>query len=292
MSPKKEIINIAASVRDRLGKIAIERFLYRLSLSPHVDKFVLKGAQLFRLWTDLPYRSTRDLDLLGVGGQGYDKLAEEFRGICLQPVEARDGIEFQPDSIYWEEIREQNEYHGVRLKIGYSLGSIRDRMQIDVGIGDSVFPQPEMVDFGSMLCLPSPRVLAYLKETVVAEKFHAMVHLGMANSRMKDFFDLCVMASEFRFDGRTLKETIQNTFTRRGLQLPEKPPLALTEAFAKDKLKQVQWDGFLKKSGLRVEQTDLQVIVNLLENFLMPPSVALARGESFDLSWLPGGPWE
>ena len=250
MSPKKEIINVAASVRDRLGKIAkergeefsftvsrfaIERFLYRLSLSPHADKFVLKGAQLFRLWTDFPYRPTRDLDLLGVAVQGYDKLVEEFRSICLQPVEARDGIEFQPDSIRWEEIREQNEYHGVRLKIGYSLGSIRDRMQIDVGIGDSVFPQPEKVDFGSMLDLPSPRVLAYPKETVVAEKFHAMVQLGMSNSRMKDYFDLYVMAKEFRFDGRTLKETIQNTFTRRGLQLPERTPLALTETFAKDK---------------------------------------------------------
>ena len=307
MSPKKEIINIAVSVRDRLGKIAkergedfsftvsrfaIERFLYRLSLSHHADKFILKGAQLFRLWTDLPYRPTRDLDLLGVAVHGYDKLVEEFRSICLQSVEARDGIEFQPDSIRWEEIREQNEYHGVRLKIGYNLGSIRDRMQVDIGIGDRVFPKPETVDFGSMLDLPSPRILAYPKEAVVAEKFHAMVQLGMANSRMKDFFDLYVMAKEFRFDGRTLKETIQNTFTRRGLQLPERTPLALTEAFAKDKLKQAQWAGFLKKSGLKVGQTDLQTIVNLLENFLMPPSVASVRGDCFDRYWLPGGPWE
>lgn len=307
MSPKQEIINIAASVRDRLGKIAkeqredfsftvsrfaIERFLYRLSLSPHADKFVLKGAQLFRLWTDLPYRPTRDLDLLGVAVQGYDKLLEVFRSICLQPVEARDGIEFDPDSIRWEEIREQNEYHGVRIKIGYSLGSIRDRMQVDVGIGDNVFPRPEAVDFGSMLDLPSPRVLAYPKETVVAEKFHAMVQLGMANSRMKDFFDLYAMANDFRFDGRILKETIQKTFLRRGLQLPEMTPLALTETFAKDKLKQAQWAGFLKKSGLKIGQTDLQVITNLLESFLVPPTVASARDKSFDLSWLPGGPWE
>ena len=211
----KPVRDQAASVRQRLLNRArkegedfqllltlycIERFLYRLSLSEHSEQFVLKGAMLFLLWRERSYRPTRDLDLLGRGESSFAHLEGRFRSVCRTEVES-DGVEFDPSSVRASEIREEQEYGGVRVAVAARLGQARITLQIDIGFGDAITPKAQKVDFPSILDFPRARLLAYPRETVVAEKFQAMVVLGIANSRMKDFYDLWELASDFGFKG-------------------------------------------------------------------------------------------
>src|SRR5713226_1204623 len=234
--------NIAASVRQRLLNLAhergadfqliliqygVERLLYRFTRSAHKDRFVLKGAMLFSLWSNEPFRATRDLDLLGKGDNAVPAVVKIFSEICGTAVE-NDGIEFLSNSIEGEEIRDDQEYRGVRLSFEARLERARIPIQVDIGFGDAVAPSAEMVEYPVLLDHPAPRLLAYPREVVIAEKFQSMVDLGMANSRMKDFFDLWILASVFEFDGSRLVEAIAATFERRRTPLPATPPLALT----------------------------------------------------------------
>lgn len=306
MKSDRSITNVAASVRQRLynlsqknredfnlvlSRYAGERILYRLSLSPYADSFVLKGAQLFSLWTATPHRTTRDLDLLGIGDSTIPHLENIFREICVQPVDPSDGIEFMPDTVRGEEIREQAEYNGVRVRVDYMISQAKDALQIDVGFGDTVFPEPEIVEYGSLLDLPAPRLKAYPRESVIAEKFQAMVMLGMANSRMKDFYDLFILASEFEFDGETLLKAVEATFEQRSTNLPSDNPLALTSEFYENPDKLNQWGAFLNRTGLNPADSDLTSVVQLLRDFLMPPVIAKFKEQSFNKVWPPGGPW-
>jgi hypothetical protein len=200
--------NTAASVRARLlakartdkqdlnlvlTRYALERLLYRLSVSAHADHFLLKGALLFDLWFDIPHRPTRDADLLGVGIAEIPHVEAAFRDICT--VELDDGIRFQPDSVHAEEIRKEANYSGVRVTLIGLLDGARCHVQVDVGFGDAVTPGPEAVDYPVMLPdMPAPRLRAYPRYTVIAEKLEALVSLGIANSRMKDYFDLWVLS--------------------------------------------------------------------------------------------------
>ena len=301
----KPIKNMAASVRDRLLKLAhesgedfqlvlihyaLERLLYRLSRSKYRQRFVLKGAMLFYLWAGEPHRATSDLDLLGRGDNEIEGLKEVFREICATRVED-DGLEFAANSIRGEEIRDSQEYVGVRLTFIAHLAGARIPMQVDVGFGDVVSPAPETVEYPILLDLPAPHVLAYPREAVVAEKFQAMVALGMANSRMKDFYDLWMLARQFSFEGPKLSAAIRATFDQRNTPIPVEPPLALTATFHNDHTKQTQWRGFLQKGKLEKDAKDLGEDVMLIRGFLMPPAAAVAGNKPFTMQWPVGGPW-
>ncbi len=303
---KRVLKDIVASVRQRLltysqerGEdfqltliyYALERLMYRLSRSAHRDRFILKGALLFSVWSHIPHRATRDLDLLGHGDPKVDALVQAFQEICRVPVED-DGLTFMAETISGREIREGDEYQGIRLSFEARLGVARIPIQVDIGFGDAVLPKPEPLEYPTILDFPAPRLLAYSRETVIAEKFQAMVELGIANSRMKDFFDLWFLAGQFDCDGGSLSRSIRATFARRKTSLPMVPPLCLTSEFSADRDKQAQWRGFLKRTGLHVESLTLEVVLPRLEQFLMPPTLAAARGEAFDSRWPAGGPWK
>jgi predicted nucleotidyltransferase component of viral defense system len=299
----KKPSNLAASVRQRLMNVArqqgedfqlvltrylIERLLYRLAQSPHAERFLLKGAMLFTLWTGRTHRPTRDLDLLGRGDAGPEALGEVFRDLCSLEVEP-DGAEFAADTLEVEAIREDQEYQGQRVHVEGRLGNARVRLQVDVGVGDTVTPGPQHVRYPTLLEMPAPELKAYPKETVVAEKLQAMVMLGMANSRMKDFFDLSVLAREFEFEGPILCQAIEATFKRRGTEIPAEP-IALTVAFTGDAAKQTQWKAFLRRSGLD-GSLDLASVVTAMREFLLRPLDALRQGRPFESQWSAGGPW-
>jgi len=243
--------NTAASVRQRLmnkareqkedfniilTRYGLERFLYRMSKSPHRDQFILKGALLFQLWSGHPHRPTRDLDLLGYGDPAPTRFQEILRDVCEQEVED-DGLDFHADSIQIETMKEDEEYQGLRSKLLATLRAARIPLQIDVGFGDAVTPAPGEITYPTLLDLPAPMLMAYPRETVVAEKFQAMVMLGIANSRMKDFYDVWTLARQFEFSGPVLCSAIRATFERRKTALPVKPPLALLPEFTEDRQK-------------------------------------------------------
>ncbi|OQA44190.1 MAG: hypothetical protein BWY52_01684 [Chloroflexi bacterium ADurb.Bin325] len=292
-SVSRRLLNLArAQAEDYnlvLIRYACERLLYRLSISPYADRFVLKGALLFALWTGHMHRPTRDLDMLGMGDVSSEALVSVFRALCHIPVEP-DGLQFDADAIRVEPIREEQEYQGSRVHLSAAMGTAIIAVHVDVGVGDTVVPLPEKARYPTLLDFPVPQLRVYPKEAVVAEKLHAMVTLGMLNSRMKDFYDLWVMARQFPFDGALLVKAVTATFTRRGAPLPVNEPVALTDEFALDPLKQTQWRAFLNRSRLDVNAPQLAEVVEELRAFLLPLIVA-AHKTGFNRRWLPGGPW-
>ena len=273
-----------------LIRYAMERFLYRLGRSRHKDRFILKGAMLFAAWTDQPHRPTRDLDLLGIGDSSDAALRQVFSEIVRTPVEP-DGLEFDEGSISISEIREAQDYPGKRIGLRVRLGNARLDLQIDAGFGDAVTPEPAEIDFPTLLDSSSPRIRAYPCETVIAEKFQALVAFGMVISRMKDFYDIWTLSKQFPFDGASLSSAIAATFERRGTAIPEGVPTALTDEFAADRTKQTQWTGFLKRNVLSEAPPSLSGVVNDLRDFLLEPLHAAARSEPFAKFWKPGGSW-
>jgi predicted nucleotidyltransferase component of viral defense system len=291
--------NIAASVRQRLTNLSrerneefqfvltrygLERLLYRLSISPYAAQFILKGAALFQLWTGQPHRSTRDLDLLGSGAPSPERLQTIFSEVCSLNVDD-DGLVFSPTTIQAEQIKEDAEYQGIRLRIECRLENARLALQIDIGFGDAVTPEPLSTTYPTLLEFPAPQLRAYPRETVVAEKFQAMVALGIANSRMKDFYDVWTLARQFEFDGTLLRSAIRATFERRQTPIPTAPPLALTADFASDQSKATQWKAFLKKGKLVETPPPFTDVVRLLQDFLMPPTIAIPEPPSWPYSW-------
>lgn len=274
-----------------LARFAIERFLYRLSRSPHAERFILKGALLMLVWLGEMIRPTRDGDLLGFGDLSEQSLAGILGEVCAVAVEP-DGLEFLPASIRVVAIRPENAYGGMRATLDARLGKARLRVQLDVGLGDAVTPEPEWLEYPSLLEFPRPRLRAYWPETTIAEKLHAMVVLGEANSRMRDFFDIFALAEWRHFEGRLLAESVRATFERRSTPISETLPLALTPAFAALRNKQVQWQGFLRKNGLSSAPVEFGEVVARLAEFLTPVIAAARRNASFGDTWRPGGPWK
>ncbi len=300
-----EVKNLAASVRARLANLARargeefgqvlsryarERLLYRLSASAHREQFILKGALLFSYWTGAPHRPTRDLDLLGRGEPDIHLLEQVFREICGAEVEA-DGLAFPEEAVRGERIKDEEEYEGVRLHLVALLARARIPMQVDVGFGDAVVPAPEEVEFPVLLDFPAPKLKAYARETTVAEKFEALVKLGMLNTRMKDFYDLWELSRRFTFEGGTLCRAIRATFERRGTKVPVETPMALTPTFYENVDKIAQWNGFLRKGHLAAEGKSLAEVAGVLREFLMPPASAAAEGKEFGRLWKAAGPW-
>jgi hypothetical protein len=301
---KKAPKDIGASVRARLLRLARERgedfqvlltryanerLMYRLASSRHASAFVLKGAALFTLWTGKPHRATRDVDLLGFGDPSESHIRAVFAEVFALALED-DGVRFDLDTLVVGPIREDQEYGGVRLVIVARVTAAQVRLQVDVGFGDAITPEAALVEFPALLEFPAPRLRAYPRETVVAEKFEAMVQLGMANSRMKDFYDVAILARDFDFDGDLLARAIRATFERRRTPMPEGPPVALTAAFADDTTKMTQWSGFVRKAGVRDAGT-LAETVQAVSAFVERPLRAAIDGTSIASRWQAGGPW-
>jgi hypothetical protein len=217
-----------------------------------------------------------------------------FQEICQTQVED-DGLDFKAETVQGKQIKEDQEYEGVRIKLNALLTGTSTRLdlQIDIGFGDAVTPQVRVAEFPTILeGFPAPSLKTYTPETVIAEKFQAMVTLGIANSRMKDFYDIWYLCQNFMFEGITLSRAIQATFDRRKTPLPAEPPFALTAEFSEDAAKQAQWKAFIRKGKLKTREETLGEIIATLQDFLMPPTQAAPQGKAFELIWPPTGPWQ
>ena len=272
--------NIGASVRARINnkakadnvntqflltRYALERMLYRLAVSEHRDSFLLKGALLFDLWYDVPLRPTRDIDLLGFGMAEIPHLINVFEDLCA--IEVEDGINFDAASINAEEIRKDANYSGTRLTVLGIIDGAKCTVQVDVGYGDAVTPAPEMATYPVMLeDMPAPELRVYPQYTVIAEKFEAIVSLGMANSRMKDYFDLWVLLRNADLEPVILEQAVQATLTRRGTVMPTGIPVGLSDQFASDKSRVALWDAFVGRNKLNAESL-AETVIYLRERF-------------------------
>jgi hypothetical protein len=274
--------NVPASVRARLLKLsrdreedfsltlsrfASERFLYRLGKSEHRQKYVLKGAMLLTsILDDIRYRPTRDIDVLREGTGEKDSIITDISAVCSID-DLSDGLVFDISKATFEDIRENNRYHGMRAKIPVRLGDARIPLQIDIGFGDAVYPPPQTVKVEPLLDHEAPEVFAYPLPAVVAEKLEAIVSIGMVTSRMKDFFDLYTIASSRRFDRQDLFESIRVTFSRRGTPLPMEVPTVLSKAMPKDPAKQAQWAAFVRRIEREPSELPLDAVVSRIREF-------------------------
>lgn len=277
----RPLANIAASVRARLltlaretqrpldqllTRYALERLLHRLSLSPYRDRYALKGALLVTTWFDSPHRPTRDVDFLGFGDPSPDVLLSRFREIAANPAD--DGLTYDAASLAAELIREDQHYGGIRLRTSATLAGARIPIIIDIGFGDATEPGLQEIDLPVLLDMPAPHLLAYPPETVIAEKFEAMVKLGLANSRLKDYYDVWALLATRELDQERLASAIGATLRRRGTDLPADTPDALTAAFAANDVHKAQWFAFTR--NLERETPALDTVVAQLEAWLMP----------------------
>ena len=340
---KKEIKNIEGSVRARLDNkrkelnipflgilrtYAMERFLYRLSKAAFAKDFVLKGALLFTAWNVRERRTTIDIDLLAHYSNQISAIEKAVKEVCIVDV-VPDGLRFNTDSVLGAKIKEDADYEGVRVKLTGFLGKSRIPMQIDFGFGDMTYPLPKMIDYPVILDFPAPRLKGYAPETVVSEKFEAMVQLGALNSRMKDFYDIWLLMRRFEFQGEILSEALKRTFAQRKIDLPQGSNLLADEIYDEGSDRQILWKAFLTKSGIidlsstkdAIEEVNtafsraekcrytgfhpvfgkekaskhapdkLATIAKEIEKFLIEPLNALNKGIKFSKEWKAPGPW-
>lgn len=291
MKPK----NMAASVATKLLKISkdkgrnynevlvyygIERFLARLATSKFKSKFVLKGAMALHVLNNELARATRDIDFLAFETNDPEKMKAVVKKIC--EIEIEDGVVFDTNSLTTEIIKEDAEYQGVRVSFMGKLEKAEIPLQIDIGVGDTIVPHPEDLNFPVMLG-DAFNLKIYPKETVVAEKLQAMVALDMLNSRMKDFFDIWFLATNFEFDGELLQKAIIATFKNRNTELVELPT-ALTEKFYSDKNKKLQWAAFRKRIGSAAPES-LEEVCGVIKGFVGEILRVSVGGGKFEGRW-------
>ena len=253
----KAPVNIAASVKQRLLNLAraegraydvvlvryaLERLLYRLSISEHRGSFILKGGMLVTLWIDSGSRETRDADFLGHGDADPDHLRDVFAGVLS--IDAGDGLVFDTGGLRTTVIREEMEYGGVRLRADAYLEKSRIPVTIDIGFGDALADAARTMAYPSMLGMDEPEIRIYPPASVIAEKFQAMVALGIANGRMKDYFDLWAIPKSLEIAPDDLDAAIRATFERRGTAIPAERPPGLSEAMIADDAKRAQWRAY------------------------------------------------
>ncbi|CAM2152001.1 Nucleotidyl transferase AbiEii/AbiGii toxin family protein [Pararobbsia alpina] len=298
----RSIKNTAASVRARLlehakqndddyqrilTRYAIERLLFRLSKTESADRYVLKGAMLFLTWTQNAFRPTNDLDLLGHDSPEPVEIALLFTRICQ--VEAfDDGITFDVSSLKVTPVREANKYQGVQVTVKAILADARIHVQVDIGFGDHVHPLPARRYFPSLLAdMPSAIVLMYPPETVVAEKFEAMIRFGEHNGRVKDFHDIWVIARTFPFELGTLLQAVRGTLTRRETAMPQEMPVGLNHAFAAIVEQRGLWSGFLRRSPPTMLPPPFSELLADLRRFLGPVIAKLQQADPEQRRWDP-----
>jgi hypothetical protein len=273
-----------------LQRYAGERFLYRLGQSRHRDRFVLKGAMLYALWGGPIYRPTRDLDFTGYGSDAAADVLAVLGEVCAIPA-PDDGLVFDASTLTAEQIRDEAEYNGLRVRFQATFGKARIFMQIDIGFGNAIEPGATEAVYPTLLDAPAPRIRAYPHEAVVAEKLHAMVVLGEGNSRYKDFYDLHTLARQFSFEGERLSRAIAATFERRRTPISSTLPAGLTTSFYVDDLRGRQWRAYLDRNSLPGAPADFGAVGELVLAFVSPPWGALAASATFRDTWPPSGPW-
>ncbi len=301
---KKQVKNVSASVRQRLlnkartdGRpfqelvhyYAMERFLYRLAQSRHANRFILKGALMLRIWQAPEIRSTMDIDLLGKTDNDVSSLISNITDILTVAVDP-DGLSFSPENIMAEHITEDAEYQGVRISFPTKLDTMRLNIQIDIGFGDIIYPEPERSEIPTILEFPAPQLLCYSRESSIAEKFEAMLKRRELNSRMKDFYDIWLLSRNFDFDGKILSEAIRLTLEQRGTELPDSINIV---AFSHEFIiaKQVQWNAFRKKLKHDHVPAEFEIIVMQVKEFISPITSALIARKSPPSKWTVSGPW-
>ena len=306
MTSPQRVRNVAASVHQRLLNLAhhrgmnfnrvlqrytAERFLYRLSASSEVDRFTLKGATLFRVWTARESRPTFDLDFLASGSHDQAGIQAGMEDICTVSCPL-DGVVFDPSTIQMEEIRHEQQYRGLRVGLRGNLGRTRLPLRVDIGFGDIITPEGEEQEYPTLLDLPAPRLWTYPRETLIAEKLEAMVHLGPANSRVKDLWDIACLARLFAFDGETLRTAIEATFERRRTKLAGARPLGLLPDYYQDSARADRWQVLQRQMGTRVDgPAQLVDAGEELRRFLGPVWDSLIENTPFTQTWSVGGPW-
>lgn len=304
--PRGEVRNFAASVHQRLLNLARagdadfnlvlqryvgERFLFRLAVSSEVNRFVLKGATLFLVWAGTEFRASGDVDFLSMAPADHATLRRSFQAICAVTY-AEDGLSFDPATIQIADIREDQEYGGVRVKLRATLGRAILPLQVDIGFGDVITPDRQEADYPTLLDHPAPRLWTYPRETAVAEKFETMVRRGRTNSRMRDFWDVAALAQHFGFDGETLGTAIEETFRRRRTPLGGDLPDALRPTFYEDGERIAQWGAFQRKARAAVDApTSFGAAGEIVRAFLGPVRESLIRNRPFTWVWPAGGPW-
>jgi hypothetical protein len=271
------------------SRYGLERFLYRLSKSAHAERFVLKGALMMLVWAGETVRATRDADLLGSGELTPDELGRMFREIAVVPSTPDDGVVFLSETVAITPIREADQFGGERVRLAGRLGSVKLSLQVDVGIGDVVYPPPEWLEYPSLLDVPRPMLRTYQPETAIAEKLHAIVELGEANSRMKDYFDIAELARIREFEGEVLSAAVRGTFDGRKTAIPASP-VGLTSRFGRDSQKLRQWEAFVSKDRIDASRK-FEAWVHRVALFAGPVLMALYRGEELRGRWPAGGPW-
>ena len=301
----RNIKNIAASVHQRLLNkakessrpfnellqyFAIERFIYRLSESPHADKFILKGALMFAAWHGPAFRPTMDIDLLGKIENSLEVITAAIKDACLVDVEA-DGISFNAETMEAVRITENAEYEGVRVRVHGSLGNARVSIQIDIGFGDVIVPHASTVSYPVILDFPAPELKGYTMESTIAEKFQAMAKLGVLNSRMKDFYDIWVLSRTFNFKGRILAEAVEKTFEKRNTPVTLDAAL-FDPSFGKDGDKNIQWQGFIRKTKLINAPESFEKVFGSVKLFLEPLVASIVEQRAFNSNWIAPGPWQ
>ncbi len=287
---KNEAQRAGRPFAELLELYAVERFLHRLGRSSHRDRYVLKGALLLRQWLGVETRPTRDIDLLGPVDLDEAELHDFLIDVLELDVED-DGIAYDLASITIERIRIGSSVRGLRAKFDGRLGQVELRYQVDVGLGDAIYPEAVEIVPGGLLGMPMASVRAYTPYSTVAEKLEAMVVLGEANSRIKDYFDLLHLSRELPFDGATLVESIRRTFSRRGTTIPEEPLEGLSDTFANDQLHGSLWRGLLTKNQLGASDS-LAMTVAAVRAFAQPAIDAARDGQAFAMHWPAGGLWE
>jgi predicted nucleotidyltransferase component of viral defense system len=279
------------SFNDILQSYVIERFLARLSRSPHAETVLLKGALMLRVWGVPRARPTMDIDLLrrGIADQtALVRLVEQ----CAAIADPTDGVIFQPKTISVEPIRDATEYVGTRIRLRARLDNVRQTLQIDFGVGDAVHPEPQPIDYPVILTGPPGRLNAYPVEAAIAEKFQAMVHLDMQNSRMKVFYDIWILSRVLVFAGPALSQAIRSTFDRRQTSVPVAPPAALTAKFHSEPVHVRQWAAFVRRIGEPALANEFPQVLADLAEFLMPAAKAAATSAEYPVRWEPMGPWQ
>lgn len=303
---KENVKNVEASIRVRLQNKAketnrpfseilqyygMERFLYRFSCSKYADKFVLKGALMFTVWQIPERRTTLDIDFLARLDNQVSTIEKVIKDVCNVSV-VPDGLVFDPGTVSGQKIKENADYEGVRVKFRGFLERSRISMQIDVGFGDIIYPNPKIIEYPAILDLPKPHLKGYTIESVVSEKFEAMVKLGLLNSRMKDFYDIWIMIHQFDFNGSEIIEALKKTFKHRKTILPERKPLFAEEIYDEKSDRQTLWQAFLKKGDIKHAPDKLHTIAIEIEEFLVEPIDASMSNKEFKKTWSVSGHWK
>lgn len=302
---KKNPQDVSASVHQRLlnkarelGRpfdelfqyFSMERFIYRLSKTPHAQKFVLKGALMFTAWNIQATRTTKDIDLLGKLENSVEAMISVMKDTCVQTVDP-DGMNFDPDSVTCNPIIEDAIYEGIRVFVRGNLGKSRVVLQLDVGFGDVVFPSELDVKYPTILDFPAPTLRGYSQESMIAEKFQAMIKLGELNSRMKDFYDIWLLSKQFDFNGHVLAQAITKTFKIRRTEIPVQPSV-FKKSFSDDQTRETQWKAFLRKTVSASMPHPFYEVMTDIKSFLAPVSSAITGQKSFQKKWKAPGPWK